>query len=164
MAFHRARYVAGNMMLVVVGDLTPAQLDPLVNRAMGAVRRGASPAPALPAAPQPAARQVVLVHRPNSAQSVIRIGNPSLRRRDDDYVPLTVANHILGGGASARLFMDLRELRSLTYGAYARLSSSVDVGTWAAAGQVRTPSPATRCTRSSRTSAASPRRPPPTTS
>jgi zinc protease len=139
MNFHRARYTAGNMMLVVVGDLTPAQLDPIVNRAMGAVRPGASPATAFPAPPQPAARQVVLVHRPNSAQSVIRLGNPSLRRRDDDYVPLTVANHILGGGASARLFMDLRELRSLTYGAYARLSSSVDVGTWAAAGQVRTP-------------------------
>ncbi|MFO0609807.1 MAG: pitrilysin family protein [Polyangiales bacterium] len=139
MAFHRQRYLAGNMMLVVVGDLTPAQLDPIVNRTMGAVPRGVSPAPALPAPPQPTARQVVLVHRPGSAQSVIRIGNPSLRRRDDDYVPLTVANHILGGGASARLFMDLRELRSLTYGAYARLSSSVDVGTWGAAGQVRTP-------------------------
>lgn len=139
MAFHRQRYLAGNMTLVVVGDLTAAQLDPIVNRTMGAVPRGASPAPALPAPPQPAARQVVLVHRPGSAQSVIRIGNPSLRRRDDDYVPLTVANHVLGGGASARLFMDLRELRSLTYGAYARLSSSVDVGTWAAAGQVRTP-------------------------
>ncbi len=79
------------------------------------------------------------MHRPNSPQSVIRIGNPSLRRRDDDYVPLTVANHVLGGGASSRLFMDLRELRSLTYGAYARVSETVDLGTWGAAGQVRTP-------------------------
>ena len=40
MAFHRQRYLAGNMMLVVVGDLTPAQLDPIVNRTMGAVPRG----------------------------------------------------------------------------------------------------------------------------
>lgn len=138
-AFHRARYVGGAMSLVVVGDLTPAQLDPLVNRTLGTVRAGNPPPLAIPAPPSATARQVVLVNRPNSPQSVIRIGNPALRRRDDDFVPLTVANHVLGGGASSRLFMDLRELRSLTYGAYARISDTVDVGTWTAAGQVRTP-------------------------
>lgn len=139
MAFHRQRYLAGNMYLVVVGDLTPAQLDPIVNRTMGVIPRGVSPATTFPTPPQASERRVLLVHRPGSAQSVIRIGNPALRRRDDDYVPLTVANHLLGGGASARLFMDLRELRSLTYGAYSRISSNVDVGTWVALGQVRTP-------------------------
>lgn len=138
-AFHRARYVAGNMTLTVVGDLTAAQLDPILDRTLGRVRGGTAPAVTFPAAPAPTARQVVLVHRPNSPQSVIRFGNTALRRRDDDFVPLTVANHVLGGGASSRLFMDLRELRSLTYGAYARVSETVDLGTWGAAGQVRTP-------------------------
>jgi zinc protease len=138
-AFHRARYVAGNMTLTVVGDLTAAQLDPVLDRTVGRVRGGTAPTPTFPAVTAATARQVVLVHRPDSPQSVIRIGNPALRRRDDDFVPLTVANHILGGGASSRLFMDLRELRSLTYGAYSRISETVDMGTWVAAGQVRTP-------------------------
>ncbi len=138
--FHRTRYVGGNMTAVIVGDLAPAQVDALVNRTLGRVRAGTSPALTYPAAPAAAtARQVVLVHRPNSPQSVVRIGNLGLRRRDDDYVPLSVATHYLGGGASARLFMDLRELRSLTYGAYARVGEAVDVGTWSASGQVRTP-------------------------
>ncbi len=137
--FHRARYVAGNMTLTVVGDLTAAQLDPLVDRTLGRVRAGTAPVVIFPAVANAAGRQIVLVHRPNSPQSVIRIGNPALRRRDDDYVPLSVANHVLGGGASSRLFMDLRELRSLTYGAYSRIASTVDLGTWVAAGQVRTP-------------------------
>jgi hypothetical protein len=92
-----------------------------------------------PAPPAPTTRQVILVDRPNSPQSVVRVGNPSLRRNDEDFVPFTVANHVLGGGAASRLFMDLRELRSLTYGAYARVGESVDVGTWFAGAQVRTP-------------------------
>jgi predicted Zn-dependent peptidase len=139
MRFHTQRYLGGNMTLVVVGDLTPTELDPLVNRTLGRVRGGTSPATTFPAAPAPTARQVVLVNRPESPQSVVSITNLALRRRDDDYVPLTVANHVLGGGASSRLFMDLRELRSLTYGAYARITSNVDVGSFAAVGQVRTP-------------------------
>ncbi len=138
-AFHRARYVAGNMTLTVVGDLTAAQLDPILDRTLGRVRGGTAPAITFPAVTAATARQVVLVHRPNSPQSVIRIGNTALRRRDDDCVPLSVANHVLGGGASSRLFMDIRELRSLTYGAYSRVADTVDLGTWVAAGQVRTP-------------------------
>jgi zinc protease len=137
--FHRARYVGSNMTLVVVGDLDAAALDTIVNRTLGRVRAGMVAATAYPPVADAAARSVVLVHRPNSPQSVIRIGNPALRRRDEDFVPLTVANHVLGGGASSRLFMDLRELRSLTYGAYSRIADMVDLGTWVAAGQVRTP-------------------------
>ncbi|MEZ4407536.1 MAG: pitrilysin family protein [Polyangiales bacterium] len=138
--FHRARFVAGNMSLVVVGDVTPEALDPLLARTLNRVRRGTAPAPRFPApATQTPSRRVVLVDRPHSAQSVVRIGNPSLRRASDDFVPLSVANQVLGGGAASRLFMDLRELRSLTYGAYARTSDTVDVGTWFSSASVRTP-------------------------
>ena len=137
--YHRARYVAGNMTLTVVGDVQPANLDALLGRTLGQVRRGTAPAPTFPAMPELAARQIYLVNRPDSAQSVIRIGNPSLRRRDEDYVPFSVVNQSLGGGASSRLFMDLRELRSLTYGAYANTTDNVEVGAWVSAGSVRTP-------------------------
>lgn len=136
--YHQQRYVAGNMRLVVVGDVLPAQLDPLLGRTLGRVRRGTAPAVRFPAVATPSGRQVVLVNRPNSAQSVVRVGNLGMRRQDDDWVPFTVANQILGGGVASRLFMDLRELRSLTYGAYTRATSSVEPGTWFAGAGVRT--------------------------
>lgn len=138
-SYHHQRYVAGNMFLVAVGDIVPADFDALVARTLGRVRAGTAPAVTFPPLPDVTARQVILVDRPNSPQSVVRIGNPALRRRDEEFVPFTVANHVLGGGAASRLFMDLRELRSLTYGAYARVGESVDVGSWFAGAQVRTP-------------------------
>ncbi|MDO9021972.1 MAG: pitrilysin family protein [Deltaproteobacteria bacterium] len=137
MAFHRARYVAGNMFLTAVGDVQPAAFDALLNRTLGTLRRGTAPVVAVPAVPARTARQIVLVDRPESAQSAIRIGNVSLRRADPDWVPFTVANQILGGGVSSRLFMDLRELRSLSYGVYARMGANVGESQWFAGGQVR---------------------------
>lgn len=136
-AFHRARYVAGAMSLSVVGNVTDEQLTPLLTRTLGRVRRGEAPALRFPEAPAATGRQVILIDRPGSAQSVIRVGNLALRRRDDDWTTFSVANQLLGGGVSSRLFMDLRELRSLTYGAYARASENVGVGSWFAGGQVR---------------------------
>jgi zinc protease len=136
--YHTQRYVAGNMHLVVVGDVAPAQLDPLLTRTLGRVRRGTAPAVTFPAVPAPTARQVILVDRPNSAQSAVRVGNLGMRRQDDDWVPFTVTNQLLGGGVASRLFMDLRELRSLTYGAYTRAGGNVQPGTWFAGAAVRT--------------------------
>lgn len=137
-AFHRTRFVSGNMFLTVVGDVQPAAFDTLLNRTLGTLRRGTAPAVTIADAPAATARQIVLVDRPESAQSVIRIGNVSLRRADPDWVPFTVANQILGGGVSSRLFMDLRELRSLSYGVYARMGENVGASQWFAGGQVRT--------------------------
>ncbi|MFO0624735.1 MAG: pitrilysin family protein, partial [Polyangiales bacterium] len=136
--YHTQRYVAGNMHLVVVGDVAPAQLDPLLTRTLGRVRRGTAPAVTFPAVPTPTGRQVILVDRPNSAQSAVRVGNLGMRRQDDDWVPFTVTNQLLGGGVASRLFMDLRELRSLTYGAYTRAGGNVQPGTWFAGAAVRT--------------------------
>lgn len=137
-AFHRQRFVSGNMFLTAVGDVQPAAFDALLARTLGALPRGTAPAVTIPEVPARTARQIVLVDRPDSAQSVVRIGNASLRRADPDWVPLRVANQILGGGPSSRLFMDLRELRSLSYGVYARMGESVGTGIWNASGQVRT--------------------------
>ncbi len=137
-AFHRARFVSGNMFLTAVGDLAPEALDALLQRTLGTIPRGTARAPELAEPAARAARQIVLVDRPDSAQSVIRIGNTSLRRGDADWVPLTVANQVLGGGVSSRLFMDLRELRSLSYGVYSRMGENVGTSQWFAGGQVRT--------------------------
>jgi predicted Zn-dependent peptidase len=70
---------------------------------------------------------VVLVDRPQSVQSVIFLGGLALQRKHADWVPLMVANEVLGGSAASRLFMDLREKRGLTYGAYSTVYEKVDV-------------------------------------
>jgi zinc protease len=84
------------------------------------------------------ARRVIVVDRQGSPQSVIAIGNLAMARNNPDYVNFMVANQVLGGSAASRLFMDLRERRSLTYGAYSRLVESVQIAPFRARAQVRT--------------------------
>ena len=100
-------------------------------------RRGEVPTPQYAAPPARTAREVVLVDRPTSVQALIMIGNLALERSHDDYVRLRVANQVLGGSAAARLFMDLRERRSLTYGAYSSVGSAVRIAPFRAMAQVR---------------------------
>lgn len=66
-------------------------------------------------------RSLCLIHRPHSVQSRIALAGRMVPKADPDALPLKVVNQILGGGASARLFLNLREARGYTYGAYSRL-------------------------------------------
>jgi zinc protease len=117
-SWHRSHYVPSNAFLVVAGSVTPEAAAASADRAFGRWRGRAVAALTLPEVPARTGREVVVVHRPGSQQSVINIGNLAIARNNPDWIMLDVANEILGGSASARLFMDLRERRSLTYGAY----------------------------------------------
>lgn len=127
-AWHRAHYVPSNAFLVVAGAVTHEAAQASAERAFGRWRGRAAPALTLPEIPARTAREVVVVHRPGSQQSVINIGNVAIPRSHADWIPLEVANEILGGSASARLFMDLRERRSLTYGAYSGIDEMAAAG------------------------------------
>ncbi len=117
-AWHRANFVPSNAFVVVVGAVTADQSRRSVERAFRAWRGAAVPALTYPEIPARTGREILLVHRPGSVQSLIAIGNLTIPRAHADFIALDVANQILGGSAASRLFMDLRERRSLTYGAY----------------------------------------------
>ena len=69
--------------------------------------------------PVRSSRSLTIVDRPGSAQSNIVLTNLGVKRTDPDYFPLIVMNQVLGAGASSRVFMNLREEKGYTYGAYA---------------------------------------------
>ena len=123
--FHRRFFVPNNAYLVVVGDVTPQAVQESANKVFKTwPTRPVTPLE-FPATPVRSAREIVLVDRPESVQSVIYVGNLALARKDPDYVPLLVANQVLGGSAASRMFMDLRERQSLTYGAYSDLDEGL---------------------------------------
>jgi zinc protease len=124
-AFHRKFFAPNNAYLVVVGDVTAEAVQESANKAFKTwAPRKITPIEYPTPAPR-TAREVVLVDRPESVQSVIYVGNLALARKDPDYVPLLVANQVLGGSAASRMFMDLREKQSLTYGAYSDLDEGL---------------------------------------
>lgn len=135
--WHAKRYVPENSILGIAGDITPAQVtkmfSPLNEWKAGAEKAG------LPPASKPVnGRRIFLVDRPGSVQTEVEMGNIAINRTDSDYIPMVVMDRIVGGGASARLFMNLREVHGYTYGAYSMLVARRYAGPWIAQGSMRT--------------------------
>jgi zinc protease len=136
-AFHRARVRGGAITVVAVGSVAPETFTLLASRSFGAIPAGSVDRDEPPAIPARAARSILLVDRPESQQAYVRVGRVGPRRTDPVWPALSVANQVLGAAPSSRLFVDLRERRSLTYGVYSRMSARVDPGVVSAAGSTR---------------------------
>ena len=137
--FHRAKYVPNNTVLVAVGDVRAEQMVERAAQLFGAWQPGELPAEDFPAPPARSERAAYVVDRPGSAQSNIVIANPAVSRSHPDYFPLLVMHTVLGAHASSRLFMNLREEKGYTYGAYTTLDARRLAGTFRATAEVRTP-------------------------
>ncbi|MFD0819282.1 M16 family metallopeptidase, partial [Micromonospora zhanjiangensis] len=61
-------------------------------------------------------RRIILVDRPGSVQSTLRLGHAAPHRAHPDYVPMTLAGTVLGGAFTSRLNHLIREVRGYTYG------------------------------------------------
>ena len=70
-------------------------------------------------------------------QTSLLVGTQSMVRTDPDYIPLTVANRVLGG-TMGRLFRHLREEKGYTYGVGSGFSATQHRGSWTASTNVRT--------------------------
>jgi predicted Zn-dependent peptidase len=137
-AFHRAHYVGGSISIVAVGAVDPREFALQASHALDRVPAGTAADPTFSPVPQRTGRQVFLVDRPGSQQSYVRVGQAGPARRDTIWPALAVSNQILGAAPSSRLFVDLRERRSLTYGVYSRVSSAAHEGIVSASGATRT--------------------------
>ena len=121
--WHRERYTPQNSILSIAGDVDADDLVEDLNDWL-AGWEPMGPAEELPADPEPPTRgQIILVDRPGSAQTTIYMGSLALERTDLDYIPLAVMNGVLGGSSAARLFLNLREEKGYTYGAYSTFSA-----------------------------------------
>jgi zinc protease len=135
--WHKERYVPQNATLAIAGDVRAADLVQMLNGMPAWNPTDLKPA-TLPATKPVTGRKVYLVDRPDSVQTEIFIGNIAISRTDPDYFPMVVMDQIVGGGAAARLFMNLREEHGYTYGAYSNLIARKFAGPWIAQASMRT--------------------------
>ncbi len=115
MARHAAILDPREATMVVAGDLTNVDLAAQVEAAFGAWR-ASGVRPVLGRLPDDAGpRRIVVIDRPGSAQSEVRVGHVGLPRRIDDFHAVAVMSVILGGLFNSRLQRLLREERGYTY-------------------------------------------------
>lgn len=133
-AFHRSTYRPDRATLLLVGDVDPAVMHPLVERAFGGWRAAGTPVQTVAAgnAPAIATTTIYLVDKPGAAQSEIRIGHAGVARNTPDYFALQVLNTILGGSFTSRLNQNLRETHGWTYGAGSGFSMRGEAGPFTA--------------------------------
>ena len=125
--------------LAIVGDMTKAEAEKVVNQYFGKWQRGTVPTFTYPTPTRAAKRAVALVDRSSSVQSVINVTQPvQMKIGDPDYITSRLLNQILGGGSASRLFMNLREDKGYTYGAYSSIGSDKLVAAISATASVRT--------------------------
>ncbi len=124
--------------LAIVGDITLSEAKKLTKKYFGDWEPGTVPEHSYATPKAPESCMVSIVDRPHAVQSVIKLAHPvNYTVGMEDYVEARVMNYILGGGATSRLFMNLREEHAYTYGSYSSLSQDKWVGSFEATADVR---------------------------
>jgi zinc protease len=115
-SFWRQNFVPNNAALVVAGDITISELRALAEKVFGGWQRGAAAVPALATPSTPQAR-VIIVDKPGSPQTQVRVATVGAPRGTPDFRAMEVMNSALGGQFGSRINMNLRERHGYTYGA-----------------------------------------------
>ena len=121
-AFHQTWFKPDNATLLVVGDGTRAELEPLLWEGFGAWRGSGVPRKNIGAVAHRDAPAVYLVDRPGSEQSVILAGHVAPPPSNDEEFAIAAMNQVLGGDFTARVNMNLREDKGWSYGAFTQLA------------------------------------------
>ena len=108
------------LKIAAVGDIDPATLGQILDRVFGSLPATGKRVGMPDAAVRDSGRRIVT--QLNVPQAVVRLGGAGIMRKDPDFIPAFVVNHILGGGSfSSRLYDEVREKRGLAYGVYSYL-------------------------------------------
>ncbi|MFA7541706.1 MAG: pitrilysin family protein, partial [Lysobacterales bacterium] len=134
LAFHRDWVRPDNATLVVVGDITMAELKALLASHLGDWQ---APEAALPeidrhAVALPEGQRVFLVDQPGASQANILLGHLLPPTADEHSLAFDLANDVFGGTFTARLNMNLREDKGWSYGAHGSASNALGQRPWLA--------------------------------
>jgi len=137
--FHRSKLVPNSAVFIIVGDVRYDDVVPRLESLFSTWKRGEDLVTDFPPPPVRTKRTAYLIDRHGSAQSNIVIANSGITRTNPNYFPMLLMHTVLGANASSRLFMNLREEKGYTYGAYTNLDARRTAGTFRATAEVRTP-------------------------
>jgi zinc protease len=113
--WYKRHVTAKNSTLVVVGAVDAERVERSAKQALGRFGGKAAPAPTFAPPTVTPGLEILLVDRPNSTQAEVRLASLGPEGSSEEYPTLRVANQVLGGGVAGRLFLDVREQRSLAY-------------------------------------------------
>ncbi len=137
-AFHKTWFVPNNGFMVVVGDITEAELKAKLEKSLAGWKQGKVPEIILGEAPIAKSSSVYIIDKPGAGQSQIFAAEISGSAMDKDDDAFSLMNTMLGGSFLSRLNMNLREDKHWSYGAGSNLRASKGPGLFFAGGGFQT--------------------------
>ena len=120
-AYLKRNIARDNLKISVVGDIDAESLGKVLDKVFGALPAKAELQTITQATMTSVGRRIVVDL--DVPQAVLSYGGTGLLRKDPDFIPAFIVNHILGGGSfSSRLYNEVREKRGLAYGVYTYLA------------------------------------------
>lgn len=126
-AYHARHYTGGRILVGVAGDVDPQAVVAQCAAELGSLPPGERPEDAPPVFCEGSG-----IRRGHAEQGHLAVCAPGPARPDRQRFAAGVANHVLGGSVTSRLFRELREERGLAYTVYSDLDTYRDCGLWAA--------------------------------
>ncbi|HKE62094.1 MAG TPA: pitrilysin family protein [Nitrospira sp.] len=141
-AFHQRTVHPNGIILGVTGDFKTNEMLALLRGTFGDWQKGDVPELKIAEVSELTGRSNVRFVSKETSQTHLRVGHLSIKEQDADYVPLAIANDILGGSSfRSRLFNDVRTKRGLAYSVGSRLNTGVhDQGVWLMRAETKLPS------------------------
>lgn len=115
--FMGTHYTPDNMVVAVAGNIEHEAVVAAVSREFASLA-GKGGGHGFPDAPPDPAEPLALVRRKETEQVHLVLGMRGLYHDHEDAYAMQLMNAVLGGGASSRLFQEIRENRGLAYSVY----------------------------------------------
>lgn len=115
--FHKTWFKPNNATLVVVGDITLAELKPMLEKLFKTWKPGDVPKKNISTIPQVAKNNVYLLDKPGAIQSLVFASRVAPPKADPNDIAIETMNLILGGTFTSRINMNIREDKHWSYGA-----------------------------------------------
>jgi predicted Zn-dependent peptidase len=128
-SFYEANFGAQRTRVYVAGKFDRAKVETAVRRHLGGWREGPGALRVLaPAVNEPVTK---LIDRRDAPQSTLRVGLRVIDPSQPDFMPLSVANTLLGGVLTSRITMNLREAKGWAYSPNSSLGTYYRQAVWA---------------------------------
>ncbi|MBB6094418.1 putative Zn-dependent peptidase [Povalibacter uvarum] len=126
--YYDANFGARRTHVYVAGRFDRAAIEKAIRESLGGWREGAPPLQLAPTDARP--RTVKLLDRPGAPQSTLRIGKRVIDPTQPNFMPLSVANTMLGGVLTSRITMNLREAKGWAYSPGSGIATQYHQATW----------------------------------
>lgn len=127
-AFYDENFGAKRTVVYAVGKFNEAQVTKAIDDVFGQWKEG--PEVDYPIATPVKTNEVAMIDRPNAPQTTVMLGLPTLDPSKSDYLPLTVANSLLGGSFGSRITSNIREDKGYTYSPRSVINAGYRTAIW----------------------------------